>query len=677
MFNGNIARMVTTITNPNTRAVLPLGNAYRYDQLNRLTDAISFTNLTLSTNTWGSAGTGIYQNNFTYDANGNILTQVRKNESGATIDDLQYKYQKNSAGKTIRNRLYHVDDATSSGTYTDDIDDMGTYVDGATINSGNNYIYDAEGRLIKDVQEQIASIVWRVDGKVKEISRTGGSSKKNLKFDYDAMGHRIAKHQYTSTNVLEKSTYYILDAQGNTIATYEREIDLGSGIIKFAQKEKYINGRRRLGVHNDNIELYGSQNATYSQSIWNHIVGKRTYELSEHRNNVLSVISDKPIPHVNGSTHDYFLADIRQSSDYSAFGVQLSGRNFLKTGVSSDYSMGFQGQLEDDEIKGEGNSVNYNFRIHDPRLGRFFVIDPLTGSFPWNSPYAFSENIVINAIELEGLEQYSLSSFSFAPFTDFGGGFHGDGKDRKFNDVIDFPVSGNRSSNFRIGCNITVDMTPNADKIQTDQVIAAYGAWSYNSWAGETVNSDGACYSAAYCEEINSKSDFAVASDAIMSWSGYFHNYGGNCDAPAPEGAVPNIDVYMDLALGLTYGATPDDNNVLTVRGSLTGDHFPANEIYIRDEKGTKVMLGVSGCDGYGKATGPYTELATNVLTEEQMAQFEIQINLNSDGSFKNVVFGNKTYSCTEWNNKFEKLTPAESTCTTVNSSGTFDSTTK
>jgi hypothetical protein len=58
----------------------------------------------------------------------------------------------------------------------------------------------------------------------------------------------------------------------------------------------------------------------------------------------------------------------------------------------------------DDEIRGEGNSVNYSFRMHDPRLGRFFAIDPLTSEFPWNSPYAFSENIVINAVELEGLE---------------------------------------------------------------------------------------------------------------------------------------------------------------------------------------------------------------------------------------------------------------------------------
>jgi len=88
----------------------------------------------------------------------------------------------------------------------------------------------------------------------------------------------------------------------------------------------------------------------------------------------------------------------------SPFGVQLSGRNLYKTGVSKDYSLGFQGQLEDDEIKGEGNSLNYEYRMHDPRLGRFFAIDPLARKYPFYSPYQFSGNRVIDRVELEGLE---------------------------------------------------------------------------------------------------------------------------------------------------------------------------------------------------------------------------------------------------------------------------------
>jgi RHS repeat-associated protein len=68
------------------------------------------------------------------------------------------------------------------------------------------------------------------------------------------------------------------------------------------------------------------------------------------------------------------------------------------------YRYGFQNQEKDDELKGAGNSLNYTYRMHDPRVGRFFAVDPLASKYPWNSTYAFSENRVLDAIELEGLE---------------------------------------------------------------------------------------------------------------------------------------------------------------------------------------------------------------------------------------------------------------------------------
>jgi RHS repeat-associated protein len=73
---------------------------------------------------------------------------------------------------------------------------------------------------------------------------------------------------------------------------------------------------------------------------------------------------------------------------------------------TENYRYGFQGQESDDEVKGEGNSINFEFRMHDPRIGRFLSVDPLSAKYPHNSPYAFSENIVIHCFELEGLERY-------------------------------------------------------------------------------------------------------------------------------------------------------------------------------------------------------------------------------------------------------------------------------
>jgi uncharacterized protein (TIGR02594 family) len=93
---------------------------------------------------------------------------------------------------------------------------------------------------------------------------------------------------------------------------------------------------------------------------------------------------------------------MRSTSDYSGFGVQLDGR----TSESEGYRYGFQGQERDDEVKGDGNSVNYAFRMFDSRVGRFLSLDPIAAAYPHNSVYAFSENRVIDCIELEGLECY-------------------------------------------------------------------------------------------------------------------------------------------------------------------------------------------------------------------------------------------------------------------------------
>jgi len=73
------------------------------------------------------------------------------------------------------------------------------------------------------------------------------------------------------------------------------------------------------------------------------------------------------------------------------------------------YRYGFQNQEKDDEIKGEGNYINFKYRGYDPRLGRFSQCDPLKKKYPHNSTYAFSENRVIDGLEFEGLEVFLIN----------------------------------------------------------------------------------------------------------------------------------------------------------------------------------------------------------------------------------------------------------------------------
>lgn len=82
-----------------------------------------------------------------------------------------------------------------------------------------------------------------------------------------------------------------------------------------------------------------------------------------------------------------------------------------KSSGKQHYRYGFQGQEKDDEVKGKGNSVSFKHRIHDPRIGRFLSLDPLSKVYPHNSPYAFAENTVINSIDLEGLEKWVVINY--------------------------------------------------------------------------------------------------------------------------------------------------------------------------------------------------------------------------------------------------------------------------
>jgi RHS repeat-associated protein len=76
------------------------------------------------------------------------------------------------------------------------------------------------------------------------------------------------------------------------------------------------------------------------------------------------------------------------------------------------YLYGFIGAENDNELSGTGNSQNHEFRQYNPRLGRYMSVDPLAASFPWNSPYAYAENRVIDGLDLEGREYISFHHYA-------------------------------------------------------------------------------------------------------------------------------------------------------------------------------------------------------------------------------------------------------------------------
>ena len=134
-------------------------------------------------------------------------------------------------GARNSNKLRAVTDAVT-GTLSHGFSDIqdGQVHDAGTP-SNNNYQYDEIGNLIEDKQEEIDEISWTVYGKVKEVKRASGSNKPDLEFHYDGNGNRIMKivknRDGTSPSNEDKwvYTFYVRDASGNILSTYETKFD--------------------------------------------------------------------------------------------------------------------------------------------------------------------------------------------------------------------------------------------------------------------------------------------------------------------------------------------------------------------------------------------------------------------------------------------------------------------
>ncbi|HEY0679882.1 MAG TPA: polymorphic toxin-type HINT domain-containing protein [Chitinophagaceae bacterium] len=387
LYNGNISNITLAINK--FRNSDPVGYTYKYDQLSRLKE-FRMHNLTSTTTNWnGPSHTQSYRESITYDANGNINTYVRNGEGVASrpfeMDDLNYVYPTATDPVTgrvykISNRLRHINDNPGyDGNYstavnqTEDLDNQ----------PNDNYLYDKLGNLVKDFKENLDEIRWNAYGKISQIRKTNAVTGVITTTDYfyDPAGNRVKKILTVGSD--PTTTWYIRDAQGNSIAVYS---DKHNGTSGMWWKEQHMYSSRRLGMWTPNIDV-NSQNGT---NVWG-VIGNKQYELVNHLGTVMMVISDKKI---SGE------AEVIAANDYYPFGMLMPGRTYQP----GNYRYGFNGKEEDNEIKGEGNQIDYGLRVYDPRVARFMSVDPKAQSFSWLTPYQYAANNPIAFIDLEGAE---------------------------------------------------------------------------------------------------------------------------------------------------------------------------------------------------------------------------------------------------------------------------------
>ncbi|MCD6020273.1 MAG: conserved repeat domain protein, partial [Bacteroidetes bacterium] len=267
LYNGNISSwssnndpkaMSAAMSSGVDYSTIMTGRTFKYDQLNRITGS-DFKTLSAFGAPWTNLND--YKETFSYDANGNIINLFRNGRSASlSMDNLTYHYYTETgstyvpnlsapaSATNLTNRLAYVTDAVVS-TYTNDIDNQ---------TNTSNYTYDAIGNLTADASESITAINWNVYGKISDITKVKAGVTTVISFMYDAAGNRVYKKVTNSSSPVtgDVTTYYVKDAAGNVMGTYERK-NSGSSpnyVATFALKEQPLYGSDRLGLQHREFE---------------------------------------------------------------------------------------------------------------------------------------------------------------------------------------------------------------------------------------------------------------------------------------------------------------------------------------------------------------------------------------------------------------------------------------
>ncbi|MBP6024920.1 MAG: hypothetical protein KA762_15125 [Ferruginibacter sp.] len=85
----------------------------------------------------------------------------------------------------------------------------------------------------------------------------------------------------------------------------------------------------------------------------------------------------------------------------------MPGRKFS----GAKYRFGFNGKEKDNDVKGDGNAIDFGERVYDPRLGKFLSIDKYTHKQPYYSPYIYAGDKPILCIDKEGNQEIIVTIY--------------------------------------------------------------------------------------------------------------------------------------------------------------------------------------------------------------------------------------------------------------------------
>ena len=361
-YNGNIsANHISLISeNETTETTQTFEYAYKYDSLNRLTEA-SIT---------GSIGSSVpiaitslppmgpsmdipkYSTGYSYDYNGNLLNLVRYGRTGISsyvmADSLMYSYTGNQI-KSISDLSNHI--SSSTQTLFDDLADEEV-----------EYTWDANGNMTSDLNKGITSIEYNHLHLPRRVEFADGHISEYL---YDATGRKLQ-----SKYLVDNRVVFAASISGETEEAEEMsDSDAKEYETLFVRDycDKYI-------YKNNESERLLTPNGFYTDSLG------YVYFIQDYQGNVVNL-------YPNVSTSYWAL--------YYPYGTPILSLNEINPYLYSAK-----------EFDGMNGHYRYDFhaRWHDPQLGRFTTPDPLCEKYYAISPYSFCAGNPVNFTDPTGMD---------------------------------------------------------------------------------------------------------------------------------------------------------------------------------------------------------------------------------------------------------------------------------
>ena len=362
-YNGNIAE----IDWKNSSEDVLKRYSYSYDVLNRLKDAI-YTEPN-ATNPYNNN----YNENLTYDLNGNIAT-LRRNAfpvSGTTstlVDDLSYQYTGNRLDKVIESSL----------------NDTG-------YEGGNNpIVYDPNGNMKDMLDKGIQSIGYNYlnlsnNYTIQQGSPLGGSSSSTINYLYRADGTKLRK-TFSTTPLRGSTSTTITDYLDGFQYSYSE----GGGICLTCRTENAYEQQAYKGISGIGLpgqEVWNLDFVPTAEGVYSFTENRYIYQYKDHLGNT----------RISFAKNSKGALEVTDTNNYYPFGLNHISGMFSTSDFGSYYSYKYNGK----ELQ-ETGMFDYGARMYMPDLGRWGVVDPLAEASRRFTPYHYGNNNPIRFIDPDG-----------------------------------------------------------------------------------------------------------------------------------------------------------------------------------------------------------------------------------------------------------------------------------